>query len=85
MYGDRKPLFANSVLPLFAIALADNASQDYLIIEEIEAIPMFAVERLKNMKCYRIKYSLRNSFFFLIVQGVQHADTRISSVEPHLS
>ena len=61
MYEDRKPLFANLVLPLLAIALADNASQDYLIFEGIEAVPSFAVERLKNMQCYWIKYSFRNS------------------------
>ena len=33
-----EPLFANPVLPLFAIALADRAFQDYATFEEIETI-----------------------------------------------
>jgi hypothetical protein len=39
MYKDMEPLFANPVLPLLAIALADHAFQDYRSFEEIEAIP----------------------------------------------
>ena len=39
MYKDMEPLFANPVLPLLAIALADHAFQDYGSFEEIEAIP----------------------------------------------
>ena len=39
MYEDMEPLFANPVLPLLAIALADEAFQDYDTFEEIEAIP----------------------------------------------
>ncbi|KAG9773168.1 hypothetical protein KCU88_g5872, partial [Aureobasidium melanogenum] len=39
MYEDMQPLYANPVLPLLAIALADGAFQDYLTFEEIEAIP----------------------------------------------
>ena len=39
MYEDMEPLFANPVLPLLAIALADEAFQDYGTFEEIEAIP----------------------------------------------
>ena len=39
MYEDIEPLFANPVLPLLAIALADQAFQDYSTFEEIENIP----------------------------------------------
>lgn len=39
MYEDMEPLSANPVLPLMAIALADDAFQDYGSFEEIEAIP----------------------------------------------
>lgn len=39
MYEDVELLFANPVLPLLAIALADRAFQDYATSEEIEAIP----------------------------------------------
>lgn len=39
MYENMKPLFANPVLPLLAIALADRALQDYDIFEKIESIP----------------------------------------------
>ena len=34
-----EPLFANPVLPLLAVALADDAFQNYRTFEEIEAIP----------------------------------------------
>ena len=40
MYEDMEPLFANSVLPLLAIALADHAFHDYRTFEEIETIPL---------------------------------------------
>ena len=39
MYEDMEPLFANPVLPLLAIALADQAFQDYSTFENIENIP----------------------------------------------
>ena len=39
MYEDMEPLFANPVLPLLAIALADQAFQDYGTFEEIKSIP----------------------------------------------
>ncbi|RHZ51665.1 uncharacterized protein CDV56_103977 [Aspergillus thermomutatus] len=39
MYEDMEPLFANPVLPLLAIALANHAFQDYDTFEAIEAIP----------------------------------------------
>lgn len=39
MYEDMEPLFANPILPLLAIALADDAFRDYSNFEEIEAIP----------------------------------------------
>ena len=38
MYEDMEPLFANPILPLLAIALADQAFQDYSTFEEIENI-----------------------------------------------
>ena len=39
MYEDMEPLFANPILPLLAIALADDAFRDYSNFAEIEAIP----------------------------------------------
>ena len=39
MYEDMEPLFANPMLPLLAIALADEAFQDYSTFDEIEEIP----------------------------------------------
>lgn len=39
MYEDMEPLFANPVLPLLTIALADEAFQDYATFDEIKAIP----------------------------------------------
>ena len=39
MYEDIEPLFINLVLPLLAIALADQAFQDYSTFKEIENIP----------------------------------------------
>ena len=39
MYEDMEPLYANPVLPFLAIALADDAFQDYHTFEEIFAIP----------------------------------------------
>jgi hypothetical protein len=39
MYEDMEPLYANPILPFLAIALADDAFQDYHTFEEIFAIP----------------------------------------------
>ena len=38
MYEDMEPLFANPVLLLLAIALADCVFQDYMTFKEVEAI-----------------------------------------------
>ena len=45
-----QPLFANPVLPLLAIALADDAFQDYRTFEEIEAIPPPTDESLYHLR-----------------------------------
>ncbi len=50
MYEDMKPLFANPVLPLLAIALANHAFQDYGTFEEIVAIPSPADEFLHHLR-----------------------------------
>jgi hypothetical protein len=39
MYEDMQPLYANPILPFLAVAIADNAFQDYDTVEEIFAIP----------------------------------------------
>jgi len=39
IYEDMEPLYANPILPFLAIALADDAFQDYHTFEEIFAIP----------------------------------------------
>ena len=61
MYEDMEPLFANPVLPLMAIALADDAFQDYGSFEEIEAIPSPADGSLHHL---RIKKGHASSTFF---------------------
>lgn len=66
MYKDMKPLFANPVLPLLAIALADRAFQDYATFEEIEAIPPPADESLHHL---RIKKDMLRVPFFWIVSA----------------
>ena len=38
MYEDMEPLFANPVLPILAIALADGVFKDYTTFEEVFAI-----------------------------------------------
>ena len=64
MYEDIEPLFANPVLPLLAIALADRAFQDYATFEEIEAIPPPANESLHHL---RIKKNMLHVPFFQMV------------------
>ncbi|KAL2044985.1 hypothetical protein N7G274_002760 [Stereocaulon virgatum] len=66
MYEDMDPLFANPVLPLLAIALADRAFQDYATFEEIEAIPPLAYESLNHL---RIKKDMLRVPFFRIVSA----------------
>ena len=64
MYEDMEPLFANPVLPLLAIALADHAFRDYQTFEDIEAIPPPADGSLHHL---RIKKDLLRVPFFQIV------------------
>ncbi|KAL8823038.1 MAG: hypothetical protein Q9191_006238 [Dirinaria sp. TL-2023a] len=59
-----KPLFANPILPLLAIALADRAFQNYATFEEIEEIPPPADESLHHL---RIKKDMLRVPFFRIV------------------
>ena len=59
-----EPLFANPVLPLLAIALADHAFRDYQTFEDIEAIPAPADGSLHHL---RIKQDLLRVPFFQIV------------------
>ena len=66
MYEDMDPLFANPVLPLLAIALADRAFQDYATFEEIEAIPPPADGSLHHL---RIKKDMLRVPFFRIVSA----------------
>jgi len=66
MYEDMEPLFANPVLPLLAIALADHAFQDYASFEEIEAIPPPADGSLHHL---RIKKDMLRVPFFQIVSA----------------
>src|SRR5438552_3951063 len=56
-----QPLFANPVLPLLTIALADGAFQDYRTFEEIEAIPPPADRSLYHL---RIREELHPVPFF---------------------
>lgn len=64
MYEDIKPLFANSILLLLTIALADRAFQNYATFEEIEAISSSADEFLHHLRIK--KDMLRVSFFRII-------------------
>ncbi len=66
MYENMKPLFANPVLPLLTIALADRAFQDYATFEEIEAIPPPADGSLHHL---RIKKDMLRVPFFQIVSA----------------
>lgn len=66
MYEEMEPLSANPVLPLMAIALADNAFQDYGSFEEIEAIPPPADGFLHHL---RIKKDMLRVPFFQIVSA----------------
>ena len=59
-----EPLFANPVLLLLAIALADRAFQDYTIFEDIEAIFPPADGSLYHL---RIKKDMLHVPFFQIV------------------
>ncbi|KIV87981.1 hypothetical protein PV10_09166 [Exophiala mesophila] len=61
VYEDMQPLYANPVLPLLAIALADGAFQDYLTFEEIEAIPPPVDGSLHHL---RIRKELHRMPFF---------------------
>lgn len=61
MYENMEPLFANPVLPLLAIALADEAFQDYNTFEEIEAIPPPTDGSLYHL---RIKTEMFDTPFF---------------------
>ncbi|KAL2054829.1 hypothetical protein ABVK25_005133 [Lepraria finkii] len=61
-----EPLFANPVLPLLAIALADRAFQEYATFEEIEAIPPPVDRSLYHL---RIKKDMVRIPFFQIVSA----------------
>ena len=61
MYEEMEPLFANPVLPLLAIALADQAFQDYSTFEEIENIPSSEDRSLHHL---RIKDEMLSVPFF---------------------
>ena len=64
MYEDMEPLFANPVLLLLAIALADRVFQDCAIFEEIEAILPPADGSLHHL---RIKKDMLRVPFFQVV------------------
>jgi hypothetical protein len=64
MYEDMEPLFANPILPLLAIALADDAFQDYQTSEEIFAIPPPSDGNLHEL---RIRKELGRVPFFQIM------------------
>lgn len=66
MYEDMEPLYANPVLPLLAIALADGAFKDYESFQDIEAIPPPAQGSLYHL---RIKDEMRRVPFFQIVSA----------------
>lgn len=66
MYEDMKSLYANPVLLLLAIALANNAFQDYQTFEDIEAISSPANEFLHHL---RIRKNLLRVSFFQIVSA----------------
>ena len=64
MYENMKSLFANPVLPLLAIALADHVFRDYQTFEDIEAISPPVDESLHHL---RIKKDLLHVPFFQII------------------
>ena len=66
MYEDMEPLFANPVLPLLAIALADHAFRDHRTFEEIEAIPPPADGSLHHL---RIKKEMLRVPIFQIISA----------------
>lgn len=66
MYEDMEPLYANPVLPLLAIALADRVFQDYRTVEEIEAIPPPADGSLHHL---RIKKEMFRVPIFQIISA----------------
>jgi len=66
MYENMKSLYANSVLLLLAIALANNVFQDYQTFEDIEAISSSANEFLHHL---RIRKNLLRVSFFQIVSA----------------
>ncbi len=66
MYEGIEPLFANPVLPLLAIALADHAFQDYGSFKEIEAILLPPDGSLHHL---RIRKDMLRVPFFQIVSA----------------
>ncbi|KAH0541585.1 hypothetical protein FGG08_003933 [Glutinoglossum americanum] len=58
MYEDMTPLFANPVLPVLAIALADGVFKDYTTFEEIFAIPPPADGSLHHLEIHKDKQDL---------------------------
>ncbi|KAI9859031.1 MAG: hypothetical protein M1813_007159 [Trichoglossum hirsutum] len=58
MYEDMASLFANPVLPMLAIALADGAFKDYTTFEEIFAIPPPADGALHYLEIHKSKQEL---------------------------
>ncbi|KAI9774213.1 MAG: hypothetical protein M1839_001759 [Geoglossum umbratile] len=64
MYEDITPLFANPVLPMLAIALADGVFKDYTTFEEGFATPPPADGSLYHLKIHKSKQNLP---FFQVV------------------
>lgn len=66
MYENMKSLFANSVLFLLTIALANHVFQNYETFEEIEVISFSANEFLHHL---RIKNDMLRVSFFQIISA----------------
>ncbi len=66
MYENMKSLFANPVLSLLTIALANHVFQNYETFEEIEAISLSANEFLHHL---RIKNDMLRVSFFQIISA----------------
>ncbi|KAI9773770.1 MAG: hypothetical protein M1839_002003 [Geoglossum umbratile] len=67
MYEDMAPLFANPVLPMLAIALADGVFKDYTAFEEIFAIRPPVDGALDHLKIHQSKQEL--PFFQVLSHG----------------
>lgn len=56
MYEEMEPLFANPILPLLAIALADEAFQDYSTFDILSFYQCYAVKSHKTV-VKKVRYS----------------------------